>query len=103
MAARIIDMFTRKPWPAEGDNPDPEVVDAIKEQLTEFKAMAAKDPNEVSAEDQEWFCAMFRDMYLGDLIEAMRGIEEADLIPNLEHFMAEAMRVVGLWPKVRRA
>lgn len=91
MTARIIDMFTRKPVPDD-------MADAIKDQLTEFKEVATRDPDEVSAEDQEWFCSMFRDMYLADLLEAVRGIEEADMIADLEVHIHSAIKAVREWP-----
>lgn len=98
--ASIINIFSRKPVP---DMPDHQMAEALKDQLTEFREIAQADPDTVSADDQEWFCSMFRDLYLSDLLEAVRGIEEADMITDLEDFVMKAMKVVAAWPKVSRA
>lgn len=98
--AQIIDFFTRKSIPhADKVAPGPRHADT----LDEFRRMATEDPVNLSEDDQEWFCSIFRDTFLADLTEAMRGIDESVSISDLEAFMSDAHKAIEAWPKVSRA
>jgi hypothetical protein len=93
-------MFTRRPIPDKtavaGGYAQSEAIKG------EFMEMARRGAANLDAEDQEWFVATFKDLYLSEFMECARGIDDAEDVDDLEYFMRRAQDQMKAWPDLVR-
>lgn len=83
----VIDLFTRK---AVRDG------ETVPEELV----AAATDGGEVDESD---LIEQFRESLLNDFLNAVKGVEEAETIEDLDYWLNETRDQVAKWPRMRNS
>lgn len=80
----VIDMFTRKAVSEGTDVPE------------DLAASAKGEPVE-----EEVLLEQFRESILADFLNAVKGVEEAETIEDLDYWLNETREQVKKWPRLR--
>ena len=77
-----------------------DLIDLFTGQVTPESEEDAAKMDAVGEGEEDAFLMHFRDAYLGNFLNAVRGLEEADNVGSFEEFIQEIKDEVARWPVV---